>query len=262
MKDLAATLSKIEVEGMSLAQKAAIVREIMDYLKITNEQVEEYGKQGITEETQKEASSNLSPVMGEVVKLASDEAKVISTELEPISFVAQNSQNNSQNNFINEVNQANAIRFEPESLTNSESKNDDNNNTDAEESKEEKKQIADDSQIQQFVIPVIVDRINLFGKQEKESPNIVYQGEEYTASLKLEKNTQTLSLDRNNPELEENKEALSASRDNNSQEYSIIVNNLTQEEFERFKTLFQEQKIRREQSQKEHRNKESGSELD
>jgi hypothetical protein len=255
MKDLAATLAGIEAEGMSLAQKAAIVREMMDYLKITNEQVEEYGKQGITEETQKEASSNLSPVVGEVVQLASDEAKVISTELEPISFVAQNKSKS-------EINQANGIKFEPESLINSYNKNDDNSNTGAEESKEEKEQIVVDSQIQNFVIPVIIDRINVFGKQEKESSNIVYQGEEYTASLKLEKDTQTLSLDRNNPELEENKEALLASKGNNSQEYSIVVNNLTLEEFERFKTLFQEQQIRREQSQKEHRNKESGSELD
>jgi hypothetical protein len=262
MKDLAATLAGIEVEGMSLAQKAAIVREMMEYLKITNEQVEEYGKQGITEETQKGASSSLSPVVGEVVQLASDEAKVISTELEPISFVAQNAQNNGQNKSNDKVNQANGIRFEPESLINSKSKNDDNSNTGVEESKEDKEQIADDSQIQQFVIPVIVDRINLFGKQEKESPNIVYQGEEYTASLKLEKNTQTLSLDRNSPELEENKEALLASKYNNSQEYSIVVNHLTQEEFERFKALFQEQQIRREQSLKQHRNKESGSELD
>ncbi|KYC34543.1 hypothetical protein WA1_51030 [Scytonema hofmannii PCC 7110] len=275
MKDLVEKLSAIEVEEMSIAQRAAVVREIMDYLKVTDEQIEEYGKRGITEETQTEAASGLSSVVGEVAKVAQEEAKVTSVEIEPISFVEQEHQNQSS---TNELNPTLEKTFEPEILNSSSNKNDDITNNSAEKTIENKEQsLVTDPQIQQFVIPIILDRINTFGKQDKESQKIVYQGEEYTASFKLEKDTQTLSLDRNSPKLEESQEALLASKDNSSKEYSIIVNNLTQEEFERFKALFQsqsrgqisqlertsvEQQAYREQSQQQIQNKESGSELD
>ena len=259
MKDLTDKLDAIEVEGMSIAQKAAIVRQMMDYLKITNEQIEEYGKQGITEEGQKEASSNLTSVVTEVARVGLEEAKVTSVEIEPISFVNQSNRDKFSSS---EINQPSKEMFEQETPINSSNKNDDNSNNSAEESKEDKEQVTvTNPQIQQFVIPLIVDRINTFGKQDKESQNIVYQGEDYTASLKLEKDTQTLSLDRNSLESEDNQKALLASKDNNSKEYSIVLNNLTQEEFERFKALFEEQQARREQNQNQTQNKESDSEL-
>ncbi|MUG91724.1 hypothetical protein F7734_04205 [Scytonema sp. UIC 10036] len=271
MKDLIEKLGAIEVEGMSIAQKAAVVREIMDYLKVTDEQIEEYGKREIAEETQAEAASGLSSIVGEVAKVTQEEAKVTPQEIEPISFMEQEYQYpSSTNELIPTVEKT----FEPKILNTSSNKNDDSTNNSAEETIENQKQsLVTEPQIQQFVIPLIIDRITTFGKQDKESQKIVYQGEEYTASLKLEKDTQTLSLDRNYSKLEENEEALLASKDNSSKEYSIIVNNLTKEEFERFKALFQSQSrgqvsqlertsVYREQSQQQVQNQELDSELD
>ena len=141
-------------------------------------------------------------------------------------------------------------------------KNDDSNSDPAEESQEDREQhLATQSQIQQFVIPVIVDRINTYGKADKETQSIVYKSEEYTASLKLEKDLQTISLDRNSPESEEIQEALLASKDINSEEYSITIDNLTKDEFDRFKVLFQEMQVRREQNQQRVENKGSDNEI-
>ncbi|MHC5730131.1 MAG: hypothetical protein ACYTXY_39675, partial [Nostoc sp.] len=142
-------------------------------------------------------------------------------------------------------------------------KNDDNNGNPVEESPEDRVQLFPaDSQIQEFVIPVILDRLDIFGKPDKETQDIIYKSEEYTASLKFEEDSQTLSLDRNLPDSEQSREALLASRDNNLEEYSITINNLTKEEFERFKTLYNEQQARREQSQRQFKNQDSAKELD
>ncbi|AUB43807.1 hypothetical protein COO91_09999 (plasmid) [Nostoc flagelliforme CCNUN1] len=141
--------------------------------------------------------------------------------------------------------------------------NDGNNGNSVEKSPEDKVQsLTADSQIRQFVIPIILDRLGIFVKSDKETQGIIYKSEEYTASLKLKEDSQTLSLDRNLPDSEENQEALLASRNNNSEDYCITINNLTKEEFERFKTLFNEQQARREQSQQQFKNQDSGKELD
>ncbi|MFL9458169.1 hypothetical protein AB0758_45005 [Tolypothrix bouteillei VB521301_2] len=103
----------------------------------------------------------------------------------------------------------------------------------------------------------------MYGRSDKETQSIFYKGEEYTASLKLEKDSQILSLDRNYPELEESQEALLASRDRNSEEYFITINNLTKDEYERFKALFKEQQLRREQRQPQVQSQDSNNnELD
>ena len=72
---------------------------------------------------------------------------------------------------------------------------------------------------------------------------------------------QTISLDRNSPESEEIQEALLASKDINSEEYSITIDNLTKDEFDRFKVLFQEMQVRREQNQQRVENKGSDNEI-
>ncbi|PLZ91386.1 hypothetical protein CI594_18195, partial [Fischerella thermalis CCMEE 5196] len=117
-------------------------------------------------------------------------------------------------------------------------------------------------QIQQFVIPVILDRLNIFGKPDKETQSILYKSETYTASLKSEEDSQTLSLDRNSPDSEASQEALLASRNHSSENYSIIINNLTHNEFERFKALFDEQQAHCEQNQQQFKNQDAVQEID
>ncbi len=210
-----------------------------------------------TDEERKEAVLRLNSEINRVSKIVQDEAKANSTELEPITFVNQESSSQA------EASQFTGTTIEPEVIKNPTNKNDDNNANPVEESLEDRVQsLTADSQIQQFVIPVILDRLNLFGISDKETQSVVYKGEAYTASLKSEEDSQTLSLDRNSPDSEESQEALLASRDHNSQNYSITINNLTKEEFERFKTMFNEQQARREQSQKQFKNQDSAKELD
>ncbi|NMF63251.1 hypothetical protein DP113_34485 (plasmid) [Brasilonema octagenarum UFV-E1] len=241
------------------AMKASTLRELMKQLNISNEKFEEIALNPPTAEEQKEAALNLSLEMNKINEVAQEEAKVNSADIEPVTFVHQLS-----HEFSSQVtnNQTQVRTIEPEVITNFTKKTDDSNSKPVEESQENRKQlIATTIQIQQFVIPVIVDRINTYGKADKDTRSIFYKGEEYTAILKLEKDSQILSLDRNYPELEESKETLLASCDNNSEEYSIIINNLTKEEFERFQVLFQEQQVLRRQNQQQIQSKESGNEL-
>lgn len=250
-------LVEIPAPGQTIAMKSSILRELIKQLNISNDKFEEVALNPPSAEEQKEAALNLGSEMNLVSEVAQDEAKVNSTEIEPITFVNQASQELSTQT---ETNRATTI--ESELPTNPTNKNDDSDSNPAEESREDKEQpLATQSQIQQVVIPVIVDRISTYGKPDKETQSIVYKGEEYTASLKLDKDSQILSLDRNYPESEEIQEALLASKDINSEEYSITINNLTKEEFERFKVLFQEMQARREQNQQRVQNKGSDNEL-
>jgi len=253
-------LVELPVEGLTPAMQASLLRELIKQLNIPDDKFEESAKKPPTAEETKEAVLRLNSEINRISEVVQDEAKANSTELETITFINQVNQESSS--------QAEASHFtgttiEPEVLKSPTNKNDDNNGNPVEESPEDRVQsLTADSQIRQFVIPVILDRLDIFGKSDKETQGIIYKSEEYTASLKLEEDSQTLSLDRNLPDYEESREALLASRDNNSEEYSITINNLTKEEFERFKTLFNEQQARREQSQKQFKNQDSGKELD
>lgn len=250
-------LIELPVEGLTPAMQASALREFIKQLNISDDKFEEFAKKSTTAEERKEAVIRLNSEINRVSQIVQEEAKVNSRELEPITFISQESTSQA------EASQSTETIIEPEVLKNSTNKNDDNNGNPVEESQEDRVQsLATKSQIQQFVIPIIVDRLNTFGKPDKETQSLVYKSEEYTASLKLEKDSQTLSLDRNLPDYEESQEALLASRDKNSEEYSITINNLTKEEFERFKTLFNEQQARREQSQQQFKNQDSAKELD
>ncbi|OYD89256.1 hypothetical protein CDG77_19360 [Nostoc sp. 'Peltigera membranacea cyanobiont' 213] len=250
-------LIELPVEGLTPAMQASLLRELIKQLNIPDDKFEESAKKPPTAEETKEAVLRLNSEINRISEILQDEAKVNSTELEPITFVNQESSSKA------EASQSTRKIIEPEVIKNPTNKNDDNNGNPVEENPEDRVQsLTADSQIRQFVIPVILDRLNLFGISDKETQSVVYKGEAYTASLKLEEDSQTLSLDRNLPDYEESREALLASRDNNSEEYSITINNLTKEEFERFKTLFNEQQARREQSQKQFKNQDSGKELD
>ncbi|MHC5775962.1 hypothetical protein [Nostoc sp.] len=253
-------LIELPVEGLTPAMQASLLRELIKQLNISDDKFEESAKKPPTAEERKEAVLRLNSEMNRVSEIVQDEAKVNSTEIKPITFVNQVSQESSSQA---EASQSTVKTIEPEVIKNTTNKNDDNNGNLVKESPEDRVQLFPaDSQIQEFVIPVILDRLDIFGKPDKETQDIIYKSEEYTASLKFEEDSQTLSLDRNLPDLEESKEALLASRDNNSEEYSLTINNLTKEEFERFKTLYNEQQARREQSQQQFKNQDSAKELD
>ncbi|MCC5670120.1 hypothetical protein LC653_41610 [Nostoc sp. CHAB 5784] len=256
-------LIELPVEGLTPAMQASLLRELIKQLNIPNEKFEECAKKPPTAEERKEAVLRLNSEINRVSEIVQDEAKVNSTEIKPITFVNQVNQVNQESSSQAEASQSTETTIEPEVIKNPTNKNDDNNGSPVEESPEDRVQsLTADSQIRQFVIPVILDRLDIFGKSDKETQGIIYKSEEYTASLKLEEDSQTLSLDRNLPDSEQSREALLASHDNNSEEYSITINNLTKEEFERFKTLFNEQQARREQSQKQFKNQDSAKDLD
>ena len=250
-------LTEISAEGMTSAMTASTLREFMIQLDITPEKFENVAKNSPSAEEIFKASQNLGLEMNKVSEVAQEEARVTSVEIEPITFVNQTDQE-----LFSETEVTQDINTESELPAIPTNKNDDNSGNPAEETLEDREKVlATQSQIQQFVIPVIVDRINTYGKPDKETQSVVYKSEEYAASLKLDKDSQTLSLDRNSPESEENQEALLASKDNGSEEYSITVNNLTKDEFERFKALFDEQQTRREQSQQQAQTKQSDPEI-
>lgn len=250
-------LIELPVEGLTPAMQASLLRELIKQLNIPDDKFEESAKKPPTAEETKEAVLRLNSEINRISEVVQNEVKVNYTQIKPITFVNQESSSQA------EASQFTRTTIEPEVLKNPTNKNDDNNGNPVEESPEDRVQsLTADSQIRQFVIPVILDRLDIFGKSDKKTQGIIYKGEAYTASLKLQEDSQTLSLDRNLPDSEQSQEALLASRDNNSEEYSITINNLTKEEFERFKTLFNEQQARREQSQQQFKNQDSDKELD
>ncbi|MBW4513038.1 MAG: hypothetical protein KME64_42150 [Scytonematopsis contorta HA4267-MV1] len=226
--NVADILGNLDVDDMSTVKKASFIRDMMEYFKITDEEIEEYKNSQTNnpnlEKEQKAAAANLSPVITQI----NENEKQATQQL------------NSTENTIYHIQTTNVedVNF---------NKNSDENNSDnTEESKESKgMQLANNSDIQQFVIPVVVERIITSGKQQKDT--MTYESVGYTATLRLGKDSQALSLDRNSTE-EENQTAFRADKDNNDQEYTIIINNLTQDEAKHFKALFEEQKNRQEQS--------------
>jgi hypothetical protein len=249
-------LIEIPAHGQTIAVKSSILRELIKQLNISNDKFEEVTLNPPSAEEQKKAALNLGLEMNQIIQVLQEEAKVNSTEIETITFVNQTSRELSVNEIIRAANSKSELPVNP---TN---KNDESNSCFTEESQEDRERhLATQSQVQQFVIPVIVDRIHTYGKADKDKQSIVYKSEEYTASLTLEKDLQTINLDRNSPDSEEIQEVLLASKDINSDEYSITINNLTKDEFERFKVLFQEMQVRRQQNQEQIQNKDSDNEI-
>jgi hypothetical protein len=242
-------LIEFPVEGLTPAMQACLLRELIAQLNIPDEKFAEYAKNPPTAEERQEAVLKLNSEMNRISEIAQEEVKLSSTEIESA--------------LQSEVSQSKDNTIEPDVLKNFTDKNDYNNGNLVEESQHDKVQsLIANLQIQQFVIPVILDRLNIFGKPDKETQSILYKGEAYTASLKSEEDSQTLSLDRNSPDSEASQEALLASRNNSSENYSIIINNLTHNEFERFKALFDEQQAHCEHNQQQFKNQDAVQEID
>lgn len=177
-------LIELPVEGLTPAMQASLLRELIKQLNIPDEKFEESAKKSPTAEERKEAVLRLNSEMNRVSEIVQDEAKVNSTEIQPITFVNQANQESSSQA---EASQSTGKTIEPEVIKNPTNKNDDNNGNLVEESPEYRVQLfTADSQIQQFVIPIILDCLDIFVKPDKQTQDIIYKSEEYTASLKFE----------------------------------------------------------------------------
>lgn len=100
--------------------------------------------------------------------------------------------------------------------------------------------LATERQIHDIVIPLINWRLENSGVIDKKNQTITYKGEEYLAIVKTLKEEQLLKLNSVFLNEENGAEIILARKNNKSQQYDIIINNLTKNEFERFKNLFAE----------------------
>lgn len=234
------------------AMHYANIQEKMALLGITDESVAKKAQEIglVTAEEQKKAEEALwqESIIDHEEKMA--QAQISIKGVEPIDF----------KNFSFHQNQSQTITDESENQSfNSDKKDDDKNSKSEVAVKDREIVIAKNSDVQLVIIPKLLEVLSYEGKQE--NGLVVYQGEKYTVSIKIEESSNTLSLDRNSNS--ENREALIASKNNHEPSYSIVVNNITQEEFERFKLLFNKEQNRRnnQQAQQQANTKSSENEL-
>lgn len=221
MQQLASTSSEVTV-GM----QASILRELINQLNIPIEEFERSAESTFSIEERENAALKIGAELGEINKIFQEEVKNFS-EVEPISLDS-------------EVGPSGTSPL-LSTFFNTDTTNSDSNNVLPREIGED---IATPQQIQQVVIPLVIDRLRNYGvpnKDDTEKQIVTYKGEEYVAVVKVEDELQTLKLDKIMLELESTSEILLASKDNTSDQYKIIINNLSRDEFERFKNLFDEQ---------------------
>lgn len=116
-----------------------------------------------------------------------------------------------------------------------------------------------DNEVKQYVIPVVADKIASYGKSDINRDSITYENDNFTAMLRLGDEEQRITLDRKNTSSPDIANALTASKGNKEQEYQIILNNLTRDEFDRFKVLFEKANQEKNNQNKEQReSKEEG----
>ncbi|NMG11379.1 hypothetical protein [Brasilonema sp. UFV-L1] len=239
---------------MTEAMHYANIQEKMTKLGITDESVAKKAQEigSVTPEEQKKAEEAL----WQESKIAHEE-KIVQAQVN-IESVEQSVEAINFRDFSFHPNQTKTVDLENQSF-NSDKKDDDNNSKNELAVENRELIIAKNSDVQQIMIPKLLEILSYEGKQVNGS--VVYQGEKYTVSIKIEESSNTLSLDRNL--YSENREALLASKNNDEPIYSIIVNNITQEEFERFKLLVNnEQHYRKnQQAQQQTNTKYSDNEL-
>lgn len=210
--------------NMTEAMHYANIQEKMTKLGITDESVAKKAQEigSVLPEEQKKAEEALwqESRIAHEEKIAQAQVSIESVEV--INF----------RDFSFHQNQTITADLENKSF-NSDKKDDDNNSKSELAVENREVIIAKNYDVQQVMIPKLLEILSNEGKQGNGS--VVYQGEKYTVSIQIEESSNTLSLDRNSDS--ENREALLASKNNDEPIYSIIVNNITQEEFERFKLL-------------------------
>lgn len=109
-----------------------------------------------------------------------------------------------------------------------------------------------DSEVKRYVIPVVADKIASYGKSDINRDSITYENDNFTAMLRLGDEEQRITLDRKNTS-PDTANALTASKGNKEQEYQIVLNNLTRDEFERFKVLFEKANQEKDSKNKDQR---------
>lgn len=235
---------------MTEAMYAANLQEKINQLGITDESIAKREQEiGIVSSEEKEqAKQQLAQIVSQIHQDKVAQAQVIIEGAEPISITSFEFNNNNQI-------QGQTINVESQP-SNTDKKDDDNKKTEATVENQEFT-IAKNSQIQQVIIPKLLEVLS--NKGQPENGAVVYQGEKYTVGIKLEENSNTLSLDRNSDS--GNKEALIALKGSDEPNYSIVVNNITQAEFERFKLLFEEQNRRTTQQTQQDNTKSADKEL-
>ncbi|MBD2604128.1 hypothetical protein H6G81_06210 [Scytonema hofmannii FACHB-248] len=222
------------MRNMTEAMRYANLQEDMTRLGITDESIAKKAQEiaVVTSEDKEKAKEALferaSTMHEEKVALS----QVSIEGVEPINFPSFE---------INNQDKIQSTITDVENLTSSVDKKDDDKNSKNEVSVENKNvAIAKTSDVQQVIIPKLLEVLS--NKGEQENGSVVYQDEKYTASIKLEEDSNILSLNRNLDS--ENRKALVASKNNDEPSYIIVVNNISQEEFERFKLLFNEEQNR------------------
>ncbi|WP_223278266.1 hypothetical protein [Nostoc sp. 'Peltigera membranacea cyanobiont' 232] len=219
---------------MTEAMRYANLQEDMTRLGITDESIAKKAQEiavvtSSDKEKAKEALFERASTMHEE-KVALSQVSI--EGVEPINFPSFE---------INKQDKIQSTITDVENFTSSADKKDDDKNSKNEVSVENKNvAIAKTSDVQQVIIPKLLEVLS--NKGEQENGSVVYQGEKYTASIKLEEDSNILSLDRNLDS--ENRKALVASKNNDEPSYIIVVNNISQEEFERFTLLFNEEQNR------------------
>lgn len=232
---------------MTEAMYAANLQEKINQLGITDESIAKRAQEigTVSPEEKEQAKEKLAQLANQIHEDKVEQAQVSVEGIKPITITSFEPNNN---------NQIQGQTTETESQPSSTGKkNDDNNNKTEATVENQEVVITKNSDIQQVIIPKLLEVLRNEGNPENGA--VVYQGEKYTVSIKLEEDSNTLSLDRNSDS--DNKEALIASKGSDEPNYSIVVNNITQAEFERFKLLFEEQNRRTTQQTQEQDNTKS-----
>ena len=232
---------------MTEAMYAANLQEKINLLGITDESIAKRAQEiGIVSSEEKEqAEQQLAQIASQIHEDKVAQAQVTIEGVEPIIITSFESNNNNQIK-----GQTTETASQPSNI---DKKNDDSNNKTEATVENQEISIIKNSEIQQLIIPKLLELLS--NKGQPENGAVVYQGEKYTVGIKLEEDSNTLSLDRNSDS--ENKEALIALKGSDEPNYSIIVNNITLAEFERFKLLFEEQNRHTTQQAQQQDNKKS-----
>lgn len=229
----------------SLALKAAILKELMNQLQIPIEKFDAVALNPPSAEEKKEAALKLGLSMSSIGEMIQKESMLDLKESMPDLVEIQEPRVTSQQfkadpektQNLESIDQRVAV-FGETRISSSGSSDDHTDNSVSEIQQET--ELVTNSQIQQVVLPVLIDRLVNYGKPDQDTQNIVYQSGEYTASLELKQDWEAISLDKNSPESDEIQQIISASKDANDHQYTITLNHLTKVEFERFKMLYQE----------------------
>ena len=208
---------------LTVAMQFSILKELISQLNIPAEDFENIALD-ITTEEQEKAARNLGAEMDQI-------NKAFQTEVKTFSEILTTYRNHQEL-------PSNTLGQDTPVIEATLPANTDISNSNATAPIEINENLATSQQIQDIVIPLIALRLKSSGVVDEENETITYRSEEYLVVAQAEDNSQTLKLDKIMFDLKDNEEIILASKDNNSERYNISVNNLSENELERFRALF------------------------